>query len=628
MTIKIITWVTKKDFGWNGNNFYFEVQPFDYEGREIRRIEVSDGSENHYWGHLPDVSQSNNYNSRARVEINLKESEIERVREGGFLVIKGNVDIKKWKGPSKLHFKLAQKRKNGSGSGSFGDYRIDLETEINNKWAGENYLVSKIRGFQVSFKDEDERDELYNRLNNNEEYTISDIDWDCVALVESTPKILSLNYNGKYHKPTIESAKEKQVFAEQVAREKVAKSKVYDAIERARKAQEQLFDWGYVNKNKEDFQEAVRALSELIKIAKNGNKEEKEELEKYSLWEINSGSDFRKSETTIRETAKKQGWKYNLDNPEEIDWGSTNQPSTSDNEEIPGPSSSPGTNDSNNSDNNKKRKNDGDSDSPEAKRLRTEEVKNNVQQGISQKNEKGAQKLSELLSRAKNTNDYEELKGILQDISKYEGEEFYIARQDEVKEARNKLGSLNESKFRNDAFKEIQDRLTANGIDESKLSEEERKKVNQLKNGEFADINKVNEVVNELSESANKKGTMNRLNGLIERAKALVEGKIKGSTDYLKKQAKEVQEGLYSFVYGTNSYQKSVYQDKQGEVKSALDKLENHSFSNDNQTEKSGFFRPEVIILVSLVAVALIGIATAVIIRKRKQIKLKEERIK
>jgi len=187
---------------------------------------------------------------------------------------------------------------------------------------------------------------------------------------------------------------------------------------------------------------------------------------------------------------------------------------------------------------------------------------------------------------------------------------------------------LNESKFKNDAFKEIQDRLTANGIDESKLSEEERKKVNQLKNGEFADINKVNEVVNELSESANKKGTMNRLNGLIERAKALVEGKIKGSTDYLKKQAKEVQEGLYSFVYGTNSYQKSVYQDKQGEVKSALDKLENHSFSNDNQTEKSGFFRPEVIILVSLVAVALIGIATAVIIRKRKQIKLKEERIK
>src|SRR5205085_1406276 len=43
------------------------------------------------------------------------------------------------------------------------------------------------------------------------------------------------------------------------------------------KARDKLFDWGYINKNKEDFQEAVRALSELIKIARNGNKEEKEE---------------------------------------------------------------------------------------------------------------------------------------------------------------------------------------------------------------------------------------------------------------------------------------------------------------------------------------------------------------
>jgi len=105
-----------------------------------------------------------------------------------------------------------------------------------------------------------------------------------VALLESTsPKILSLNYNGKYSKPTIESAKEKQVYAEQVAREKAAKGKVYDAIERARKAEDRLFDWGYINKNKENFQEAVRALSELIKIAKNGNKEEKEALEKYPV---------------------------------------------------------------------------------------------------------------------------------------------------------------------------------------------------------------------------------------------------------------------------------------------------------------------------------------------------------
>jgi len=47
------------------------------------------------------------------------------------------------------------------------------------------------------------------------------------------------------------------------------------------KAKDRLFVSGFDNKSKEDFQEAVRALSELIKIARNGNKEEKEEYKTY-----------------------------------------------------------------------------------------------------------------------------------------------------------------------------------------------------------------------------------------------------------------------------------------------------------------------------------------------------------
>ena len=628
MAKKIITWIkTQNNLNKSGNNFSFEVKPFNYEGKEINAIEVSGGNENHYSKHLPWSGQSSSLNSRARVEINLQESEIERVRRGNwgnFLVINGNVDIKKWEGPRELRFKLKQKDK-----WPYDNKMIDLETEINNKWAGEDYLVPKIRGFQLSLK-EDERNKLYDRLKEGEEYTISNINWDYVALLESAPKILNLNYRGENYELTIESAKEKQAAAEQAAKKQAAQKRVRAAVEGAANAKKQLFKWGYENDSQEHFQEAIRAANELMKI-KNGNTWEQEE---FANRVVNYMDDYGNQSNlmevlkyTIQMTSEKngRGWKYNLDKPEEIDWGSTKTNDNSGtNEEIPGPSGSPGTNDSNNSDNNKKRKNDGDSDSPEAKRLRTEEIKNNVQQAISQKNEEGSQKLSELLSRAKNTNDYEELKGILQDISKYEGEEFYIARQDEVKEARNKLGSLNESKFRNDVVKELQDKLAANGIDESKLSEEERKKINQLKSGEITDVNKISEAVNELSESANKEGTKSRLNELLAKAEALVKGTIKGSADYLKKQAKEVQEGLYSFVYGTNSYEKDAYQSNQEKITSALNKLENRSFRNTNQSDKSGFFRPEVIIPVSLAAVALIGITAAVIIRKRKQIKLKK----
>ena len=148
MVKKIITWITSDNCRWNGDNFLFEVQPFDYEGKEIRMIEVSGGNTSHYSRHVPSQGQSNDYNSRARVEINLQDSEIRTVREGKFLVINGNVDIKKWKGPSELRFKLSKKHKVGHGSGSFENYRVDLETEVNNNWGGGDYLIPKIRGFQ------------------------------------------------------------------------------------------------------------------------------------------------------------------------------------------------------------------------------------------------------------------------------------------------------------------------------------------------------------------------------------------------------------------------------------------------------------------------------------------------
>jgi hypothetical protein len=51
-----------------------------------------------------------------------------------------------------------------------------------------------------------------------------------------------------------------------------SRKKVSAAVERARKAKEKLFVFGYDNKNKEDFQEAVVAINDLLNIAKNGNK--------------------------------------------------------------------------------------------------------------------------------------------------------------------------------------------------------------------------------------------------------------------------------------------------------------------------------------------------------------------
>ena len=74
-----------------------------------------------------------------------------------------------------------------------------------------------------------------------------------------------------------------QEFQTEVKKQKdleEAREKASAAVERARKAKEQLFKWGWTNTSKEDFQEAVLAASELIRIAKNGSEAEKENWQK------------------------------------------------------------------------------------------------------------------------------------------------------------------------------------------------------------------------------------------------------------------------------------------------------------------------------------------------------------
>ena|ERR1700722_3653323 len=102
----------------------------------------------------------------------------------------------------------------------------------------------------------------------------------------------------------------------------------------------------------------------------------------------------------------------------------------------------------------------------------------------------------------------------------------------------------------------------------------------------------------------------------------MVEGVKTGTTEYLKDELKKIQKGLYGFKSSTNTYQQSVYKEKEDEVKQMLEKLENHSFQNNTtqQPNKSGF-RPEIVIpLVVLAVVVITGVI--VIVRRRKQAKV------
>jgi hypothetical protein len=107
----------------------------------------------------------------------------------------------------------------------------------------------------------------------------------------------------------------------------------------------------------------------------------------------------------------------------------------------------------------------------------------------------------------------------------------------------------------------------------------------------------------------------------LERAKKLVDGIIKGSADYLEKELKKIKQGLYDFKFSSNVYQNNVYRSKEKDVNAMLNKLESFSVQNNaTQQPKSNFFRKEIVIPFSLLAIALTG-AVIIIIRRRKQLK-------
>ncbi|CAG8475321.1 6983_t:CDS:2 [Paraglomus occultum] len=308
------------------------------------------------------------------------------------------------------------------------------------------------------------------------------------------------------------------------------------------------------------------AASELIKIAKYGSEIEKEVFSDH----------YNYNEYT-----------YDFENPS----SSTNQPTkTNDNsgtnEEIPGSSGSPDTNDSNNSGNNKKRKNGGnDNDSRETKRVKVEEE---VKQNQTKKDEEVSAKITNALQGlSKNTTDQEKENKLAEiEKSKNEGK---ISEEQKTKitEKKDELAKNDPQGYGKMMAEVLEKKINEFKVEIDKLGQIIQDKLNKLKNGEYTSDVEVRQVEEEVSEK-------------VSEEVAVVE------TDNLLNQAQKVLNAT------------AAYQTKKDKVEKALKDLENVS---QNKTQETGFFRPEVIVPVSILAV--LAVVAIVIVRRRKQAKVK-----
>lgn len=241
-------------------------------------------------------------------------------------------------------------------------------------------------------------------------------------------------------------------------------------------------------------------------------------------------------------------------------------------------------------------------------------------QEVAKKSQAVGHELSQLIHEAQALNSYEQLAVKIKEIDKHREEEVYKQFQEQIKQLKITLGSLDKGKYRESIVKGIKNKLDESGIKESDLDEATKNKLAKIKSGEIQDTSEIDEVENKIVAKTGEKNAENALNSWLQQAKKLLESTKSSTADYLYQELKKIKKGLYDFQYSTNIYQKKIYQTRAKDVQAMLSKLENYSVPT-KQTSSDGLFRPEIIVPVSLLTV--VAVAALVIVRRKKRMKVK-----
>ncbi|CAI2181524.1 20004_t:CDS:10 [Funneliformis geosporum] len=265
------------------------------------------------------------------------------------------------------------------------------------------------------------------------------------------PKLKVVDENPEFPHPD-----KKQAASQGNDRQRVRK-----AITQAGEAKKKLFVFGYGNKSKEDFEDAVQALNDLIKIAKDGS--------------------------------------------------STNQ--SSPDQGKPG----------NDSGNNKKRKNENEDNnhSREPKRTKIEEE---IKQNQAKSDEKNSNKLVNDLTNFNSKNEAEK-KQSLADIERLKNQGgVYESQKEQVKEKKDEAAKSDPQGYGKMIAQIIRQKINEFKVEITKLGEKINTKLAQLENGEVTSDTEVRSIEEEISEEVSQEVANVETNNLLTQAQNLLKG--------------------------------------------------------------------------------------------------------
>ena len=262
--------------------------------------------------------------------------------------------------------------------------------------------------------------------------------------------------------------------------------------------------------------------------------------------------------------------------------------------------------------NNKKRKNEGSNNNlPESKRLKDEEIeksKNEITKKINSEQEEAKNEINNSLQGIESKSPEEQEKDLEKIEKQNNGQKAYQEQKEKIDKLKDKLAENDPQKYGKLAAKNIAERMPAAGA--LILDEKTQEKLENLKNGKITDAAQVRKTEEEVISQVNLAIAMKKLNELLAEIEKL--GK--------NEKAKEKGSDLFKYISDANTYHQQVYQINKSQVDKVL--AEQGFIQVSNKTDSHLFLQPKVLIPVGIVTVVL-AIAALVIIRKRKQKKVK-----
>ena len=248
---------------------------------------------------------------------------------------------------------------------------------------------------------------------------------------------------------------------------------------------------------------------------------------------------------------------------------------------------------------------------PQPHKNKAEETE--IYQEIAKKEKEIHDELERLISEAQTLNDYGTLEAKIKEIDKRQGELEYESQQTVINQLKVKLANLDKDKFKQESKQRVENLIKSDeNVKKDDFNEEVQQALTELENiKEEKSVERISELESIVNEGVNEQKSKSKLEQLLQKVEKVLREGAKATVEQVQKIKKE----LHGFYHSNNKFEKLAVDSKEDKVKEAMLKLENYSTSI--QPTKPSFFRPAVIIPLSLLAVVGIGVIVMLVRNRR-----------